>query len=85
MSERSSQHRQVPLWKVAPFLLAPPALVAGISLYWDLPLTPFVSALALTGLLLLLLLLRSADWRPAARSAARPAASHLSYQKRNKQ
>jgi hypothetical protein len=69
MSERQSYRRQIPLWQIAPFLLVPPALVAGVSLYWDLPLTPFVTTLALTWLTLLLLLVRRSDPRVVARQA----------------
>jgi hypothetical protein len=69
MSEHQSQRRPVPLWHIAPFLLVPPALVAGVSLYWDLPLTPFVTTLALSWLLLVLLLVR----RPARQLVARHA------------
>jgi hypothetical protein len=69
MSNRSSQRRQIPLWKVAPFLLVPPALVAAISLYWDLELTPFVTTLALTCLMLLLLLVRRSNRDLAAHQA----------------
>jgi hypothetical protein len=78
MSDRQLHRRQVPLWKIAPFLLVPSALVAGASLYWNLPLTAFITTFALTCLTLILLFVRTPD-RQLAVSAAEPLAP---YQKR---
>ncbi len=50
-----TQHRSprsIPLWQIAPFCLLPPALVAGASLYWDLPPSLFLLTFALAGLTL---------------------------------
>jgi hypothetical protein len=69
MLDHQSHRRQIPLWQIAPFLLIPPALVAAISLYWDLPLTPFITTFALTCLALLVLSLRRPDRQPAVRQA----------------
>jgi hypothetical protein len=72
MSKRQSHHRPVPLWQIAPFLLVPPALVAAISLQWDLALTPFVTTLALSGLPRVLRLVRRSDRQLAPRRAPLP-------------
>jgi hypothetical protein len=80
MSNRSLQRRQIPLWKVAPFLLVPPTLVAAISLYWNLELTPFVTTLGLTCLTMLLLLVRRSNRDLAAHQAD----SQVSYRKHPK-
>lgn len=45
----------VPLWRIVPFLLAPPALVAGISLYLNWPPTLFLHISVLCSVALLLL------------------------------
>ncbi len=42
-------------WQIAPYLLAPPAAVAGVCLLYNLPLTPFLFTFALTSLALLAL------------------------------
>jgi hypothetical protein len=67
MLDHQSHRRQIPLWQIAPFLLIPPALVAAISLYWDLSLTPFITTFALTCLALVVLSLRRPDRQPAMR------------------
>jgi hypothetical protein len=67
MLERQSHRRQVPLWQIAPFLLIPPALVAAISLYWDLSLIPFITTFTLTCLALVMLTLHRPDREPAMR------------------
>jgi hypothetical protein len=65
MLDHQLHRRQIPLWQIAPFFLIPPALVAAISLYWDLSLTPFITTFALTCLALVVLSLRRPDRQPA--------------------
>ncbi len=56
MSRHSIQRRTIPLWHVVPLILIPPAVVAAVSLYLDLTLTPFLYTCALSAAVLLLLL-----------------------------
>jgi hypothetical protein len=81
MSNSSSHRRPIPLWQIAPLLLVPPVLVAGVSLYWSLPLTLFFATFALCCLVLLVLGVRSSHQGLAAGGAD----SHLSYRKRSKE
>jgi hypothetical protein len=55
MIDRQTQRRTIALWKIAPLFLVPPAVMAAVSLYFDLAFTPFLytCALSVTGLLLL--------------------------------
>lgn len=67
MSNRSSHRRQIPLWQIAPLLLIPSALVAALTLYWDLSLTPFITTFALTCLAMMMMSIRRPDPQPAMR------------------
>jgi hypothetical protein len=55
MARHPFQRRSIPLWQIVPLILLPPAVVAAVSLYFDLPLTPFLYTCALTAAALLLL------------------------------
>ena len=55
MSRHSIQRRTIPLWHVVPLILIPPAVVAAVSLYLELTLTPFLYTCALSAVVLLLL------------------------------
>jgi hypothetical protein len=70
MLNHSSHRRQIPLWQIAPLLLIPAALVAALSLYWDLSPTPFITTFALTCLAMVMLSMRRPDPQPAMRQVS---------------
>jgi hypothetical protein len=67
MFNYSSHRRQIPLWQIAPLLLIPSALVAALTLYWDLSLTPFITTFALTCLTMMMMSMRRSVPQPVMR------------------
>lgn len=56
MTRHTAQRRSIPLWHIVPLLLLPPAIVAAVSLYFNLSLTLFLYTWALSSVAVLLLL-----------------------------